>query len=98
MLPRPSSGRPVAQHKSAKKRARQALKRHERNRRVRSGVKTSIKKVRGAVTAGDAEAARQALPAAESLIRRAASKGVIPKARADRQVARLARATHQLGS
>lgn len=87
----------MAQHKSARKRARQSQKRRERNRRVRSALKSATKKVRGALAAGDADAARKALPAAESLIRRAASKGVIPKKRADRQVARLARATAHRG-
>lgn len=87
----------MAQHKSASKRARQSQKRRDRNRRVRSALKSAIKKVRGALAAGDASAARQALPAAESLIRRAASKGVIPKRRADRQVARLARASKSGG-
>lgn len=82
----------MAHHKSAKKRARQALKRRDRNRDVRSGVKTAIKKARTAAGSGDDETARQALRAAESLIRRAASKGVLPKGRADRQVSRLARA------
>jgi small subunit ribosomal protein S20 len=88
----------VAHHKSAKKRARQSLKRHARNRRARGGIKTAVKKVRAAVTAGDGEAARQAVPEAEGLIRRAASKGVIPRARANRQISRLARAAHQAQS
>lgn len=88
----------MAHHKSAKKRARQSPKRRARNQSARSGVKTAVKKVRGAVEAGDGEAARQALTRAESLIRRAASKGVIPAARANRQISRLARATHQAQS
>ena len=83
--------RAVAQHKSAKKRARQALKRQARNRRARGGIKTAAKRVRESLAAGDGQAAAQALPQAEGLIRRAASKGVIPKRRASRTVSRLAR-------
>lgn len=85
----------MAQHKSARKRARQAVKRQARNRRARGGIKSAVKDLREAVAAGDAARAAQALPRAESLIRRAASKGVIPKARASRQVSRLARAAHR---
>ena len=88
----------MAQHKSAKKRARQALKRQARNRLARGGIKATVKNVRGAIAAGDGEAAKQALPQAEGLIRRAASKGVIPKARANRQISRLARAAHHAQS
>lgn len=83
----------MAQHKSAGKRARQAEKRRERNRRVRSSVRTAVKRARSAAAGeGDpVEAARLA----ESELRRAASKGVIPKTRASRQVSRLARAAHR---
>lgn len=81
----------MANHKSAKKRARQTLKRAERNRRNRSQVKSAIKHVRSALTSTDAEGAGAALRAAESVLRRAASKGAIPKKRASRQVSRLAR-------
>jgi len=88
----------LAQHKSAKKRARQSLKRRERNRSVVSRVKTGVKRFRAAADSGDVEAATTALRSAESLIRRAASKGVIPKARARRQVARLARRAHQVSA
>ena len=83
----------MAHHKSAKKRARQALKRRARNRHVRSGVRTAVKAVRTAV-AEEGTDATAALRQAESLIRRAASKGVISKKQASRDVARLARAVH----
>ncbi len=80
----------MAQHKSARKRARQDEKRAARNRDVRSGMRTRIKQFRAAVAEGD-ESAPEKLKSAEAAIRRAASKGVIPKRRASRSVSRLAK-------
>ena len=81
----------MATHKSAEKRARQALRRRGRNRQVRSQVRSAVKDARSAVAGGPAEQASEAVRAAEGTLRRAASKGVIPKQRASRLVARLAR-------
>ena len=86
----------MAQHKSAKKRARQTVKRTERNRSIRSRVKTGMKRFRTAVETEDAEQTTAALRAAEGLLNRAASKGVIPKKRARRQISRLAKRAHQI--
>jgi small subunit ribosomal protein S20 len=85
----------VARHKSAAKRARQEERRRIRNRGVRSRVKSAVKKVRTAVGAGDAEQRAAALREAEGVLRRAASRGVIPKQRASRLVSRLARQVHR---
>jgi small subunit ribosomal protein S20 len=85
-------GDPLATHKSAQKRARQALRRRARNRQVRSRVRSAVKAVRDAVESGKREGVVESLRSAEGLLRRAASKGVIPKKRASRQVSRLARA------
>jgi len=81
----------LATHKSAQKRARQALRRRARNRQVRSRVRSAVKDARSAVASGPREDAALALRAAEGTLRRAASKGIIPKKRASRHVARLAR-------
>ena len=81
----------MAQHKSAKKRARQDLKRRARNRAAKSRVKSAVKAARAAVASGDADTSGAAVRKAESILRRAASKGVIPKKRVSRQVSRLAR-------
>jgi len=86
----------MANHKSAKKRARQALQRRARNRQVRGGVRTAIKRTRQAIDQGESEAASTALRGAERLIRKAATKGVIPKKRASRQVSRLAKQRNAL--
>ena len=77
----------MAQHKSAKKRARQNLKRRARNRHISTGIRSAVKSLRTA-EAGDTPAA---LRHAESTIRRAASKGVLSKKQASRNVSRLAK-------
>jgi small subunit ribosomal protein S20 len=85
----------MAQHRSAEKRARQALKRRARNRTVRSRVRGSTRAVRAALESGDVATAQSRLREAERVIRKAASKGVVKKATASRSVARLARAVHR---
>lgn len=80
----------MANHKSARKRIRQSEKRRKRNQHIRSGMRTEIKRFREAVASGDSTLAGERFGLAERAIRRAASKGVIPRRRADRQVSRLA--------
>ncbi len=87
----------MANHKSAKKRARQALKRRDRNREVKSAMRTAIKSVRTSVEAGDAAKSTTDLRLAERLLRKAAGKGVIPKRRASRQISRLAKQQNKVG-
>lgn len=82
----------MANTASAEKRNRQAQKRRARNVQVRTGVKSAVKKVRDALTKGDATGAKQALHAAEKAIDKAASKGVLHKNAAARKISRLARA------
>lgn len=86
----------MAQHKSARKRARQSIKRRAHNRNIGSAVKTGVKAFRVAADSGDGAATATSLRAAESLLRRAASKGVIPKKRASRRVSRLAKRANQV--
>lgn len=87
----------MANHKSAKKRARQDAKRTARNRHSRSRVKSAVKAARTALGSGDGAQADGAVRAAESVLRRVASKGVIPKKRASRQVSRLAKRRNAQG-
>ena len=86
----------MAHHRSAKKRARQAVKRRDRKRPQQTRVRRAVKAARGAVEEGDPELAMAAVRAAERQLRRAASKGVIPKSRASRLVSRLARSANPL--
>jgi small subunit ribosomal protein S20 len=81
----------LAQHKSAKKRARQNLQRRARNRGIRSRLKTAIKYARAAIAGTDGADASDAVRKAEREIRKAASKGVLSKKQASRRVSRLAR-------
>ena len=79
----------MANIKSAKKRILVAKTRNERNKSVKSAVKTAIKKVEAAVAANDKEAAKAALTVAISTIESAASKGVYHKNNSARKVSRL---------
>lgn len=81
----------MAHHKSAIKRIKQNAKKNARNRHVSSTLKTYIKKVRAAVEAKDEVAAAEALKAAIPVIDAMASKGVIHKSNASRNVSRLTR-------
>ena len=81
----------LATHKSARKRIRQTEKRRVRNQAVRSKTRTVVKKFRQALAAGEIETATARFRDAERALRKAASKGVLPKTRASRHVGRLAR-------
>ncbi len=80
----------MANHKSAKKRARQNAVRRDRNRAIRSRLRATVKRARAAVD-GSADDAAAPVKAAESDLRRAATKGVSRSKRASRLVSRLAR-------
>lgn len=86
----------MANIKSAKKRILVNKKRADRNKAVKSGVKTAIKKVNAAVEANDKAAASAALLAATSAINKAATKGVYHKNTASRKVSRLAQAVNKM--
>ena len=80
----------MANHPSAEKRNRQRIVRTERNRALKSALRTTVKKARAAISAGDVKLAKPLVAAAESALARAASKGVIAKKSASRVTARLA--------
>ena len=86
----------MANIKSAKKRILVNQTKADRNKAIRSAVKTSMKKVEAAVSAKDKEAASAALTAAISTIDKAASKGVYHKNNAARKVARLSKAVNSI--
>ena len=79
----------LANIKSAKKRARQAVKRNARNASSRSMLRTSIKKVVNAIAAKDKAGAEAAYKAAEPVMDRYASRGLIHKNKANRHKSRL---------
>jgi len=79
----------LANIKSAKKRARQAVKRNARNSSARSALRTSIKKVVNAIAAKDKAGAEAAYKAAEPIMDRYSSRGLIHKNKAARHKSRL---------
>jgi small subunit ribosomal protein S20 len=84
----------LANIKSAKKRILVNEIKAARNKSIKSGVKTAVKKVDAAVVAGDKEAASAALQNAISTIDKAASKGVYHKNNASRKISRLTKAVN----
>lgn len=69
----------MANIKSQKKRILTAEKARQRNKAVRSELKTAIKAVRTAVEAGQLEDAQVAANKASRLLDKAASKGIVHK-------------------
>lgn len=69
----------MANIKSQKKRILTAEKARQRNKAVRSELKTAIKTVRTAVEAGQLEDAQVAANKASRLLDKAASKGIVHK-------------------
>jgi small subunit ribosomal protein S20 len=67
----------VANIKSQIKRNRQNLAAHERNKSVKTGLKTAVRKFRELAEAGDRDAAVAAGRDASKKLDKAASKGVI---------------------
>ena len=86
----------LANIKSAKKRILVNNKRAERNKAIKSKVKTAIKKVNAAVESKDIEAAEAALKNATIEIDKAATKGVYHKKNASRKVSRLSKAVNTI--
>ena len=69
----------MANIKSQIKRNRQNLDAHERNKSVKSALKTAVRKFHEAAEAGNAEEARTLASEAARELDKAASKGVIHK-------------------
>jgi small subunit ribosomal protein S20 len=69
----------VANIKSQIKRNKQNEKRHERNKAVKTGLKTAVRKFREAAEAGDKEQATTLAHDATQKLDKAVSKGVIHK-------------------
>ena len=86
----------MANIKSAKKRILVDRRNAERNKAIKSTVKTAIKKVDDAIAANDKAAATEALKAAITEIDKAASKGVFHKKNASRKISRLTVAVNKI--
>jgi small subunit ribosomal protein S20 len=86
----------MANHKSAKKRIKQTIKRTERNRYYRTRLKNIVKAVHTAVEAGDKTAATEAFNVVNKQIHRFVSKGFLKKETASRKVSRLNKLVNKL--
>lgn len=86
----------MANIKSAKKRILVNQTKADRNKAIRTGVKTAIKKVYSTIESGDKAAAKAELTAATKTIEMAATKGVYHKNNAARKVSRISKAVNQM--
>ncbi|MBE5914157.1 MULTISPECIES: 30S ribosomal protein S20 [Pseudobutyrivibrio] len=86
----------MANIKSAKKRVQVTAIRTERNKAIRSEVKTYVKRVEAAVEAGDKAVAEAELKAAIKVIEMAGSKGVYHDNTVSRKVSRLSKLVNTL--
>ncbi|MBN8533315.1 MAG: 30S ribosomal protein S20 [Rhizobiales bacterium] len=88
----------MANTKSAKKAARQALRRTEINKSRRTRMRTVVRKAEEASVATDQKAALAALVAAQSEMMKAAQKGIVHKNTVARKISRLARRIKAIGA
>ena len=86
----------MANIKSVRKRARQAIVRRDHNMALRTEVRTAMKKVAKAVAAGNKEVAAASLRESQQVIDRIVAKGVMHRNAGDRHKSRLAHALKAL--
>jgi len=82
----------MANIKSVRKRAKQAVVRRGHNLGLRTAVRTAIKNVKKAVAAGNKDAAAKAMIESQRAIDRVVAKGVLHRNAGDRHKSRLAHA------
>lgn len=86
----------LANIKSAKKRILVTDVKTARNKAIRSGVRTAVKKVETAIAAGDKATAEAQLKECAKEISMATSKGVYHKNTSSRKISRLTKAVNKL--
>ena len=79
----------MANSASSKKRAKQAVKRNQHNSQIRAKVRTYIKKVVSAISAGNKKEAISGFTVMQKNVDQAVSKGLIHKNQAARKKSRL---------
>ncbi len=87
----------MANTAQARKRARQSVARNKHNSSLRSMLRTSIKRVRAAIEAGDKAVATEVFQKTMSVIDSVADKKIIHKNKAARHKSRLSAAVKALG-
>lgn len=85
----------MANKRSSKKDLRRTEKRRVVNQSTKSALKTYVKRVRQAATAGDAAKTQTALTSAVSALDKAAERGIIHKNQAARRKSRIAKAANK---
>ena len=88
----------MANIKSQIKRNKQNEKAHQRNKAVKSALRTSVRQFREAADAGDVERADQAMRAAYVKLDKAVSKGVIHRNQAANRKSAIAKRAHEVAS
>ena len=81
----------MANTSSAKKAARQTIRRTEVNKARRTRLRSEVRKVEEAIAAGNKDAAATALRQAQPVIARSGQLGVVHANNASRKVSRLAK-------
>jgi len=79
----------MANTRSAKKAARNSIRRTEINKARNSQTRGEVRKVEAAITAGNKDTAVEALKSATPLLARSAQKGLMHKKTASRKISRL---------
>jgi small subunit ribosomal protein S20 len=88
----------MANTKSAKKAARQTIRRTDVNKTRRTRLRSSVRKVEEAIASGNKAAAVAALKEAEPIIARTGQTGVVHRKTASRKVSRLAKRVGAMGT
>jgi len=86
----------LANHKSAKKRARQTIKRTLNNKVKHSKTKTALKAIRAAISGKEKTKAQELLPSVQALLSKLAHTGFIKPNKAARTTSRLSTQVHSL--
>ena len=79
----------MANHKSAKKRCRQALKRNEVNRSLLSKIKNNVNTFNSLISSNKTEEIKKSLSSVNSVLAKAVKKGLIKKEFASRKLSSL---------
>ncbi len=88
----------MANIQSAKKRARQTIKRQARNRIQMNRLRTFMRYCEQALASGDATKSAEAFRAVTSELHSAAQRGLMHKATASRKISRLSKRVKALAS
>jgi small subunit ribosomal protein S20 len=88
----------MANTTSAKKAARKIARRESINKARRSRMRTALRMVEEAITAGDRSKALAAIKVAEPELMRASQKGVVHRNAASRKISRLTHRIAKLGA